>query len=71
MSASEGVRRLSRAIRLVGIFFGVAIGWMGYRNDNRPLILIGVLILAGALLVAWIVAGFGQPSPPKDEPPKG
>jgi len=61
MSGSEGMRRLSRVIRLVGIFFAVAIGWMGYRTDNWPVVLLGVLILAGALLLSWVVAGFGQP----------
>ncbi len=69
MSASEGMRRLSRAIRLVGIFLAVAVGWYGYRAGNWPVVLVGILILAAALLLAWVVAGFGASDSPKDNRP--
>ena len=65
MNTAEGLRRLASVIRWIGMFFVAAIVWHVARQTPHDwlVLFVGVLVLLAALMLAWVIDGFG--SPPK------
>jgi len=54
---------LASVIRWIGTFFAAAVVWLVARQTPHDwlVLFVGALVLAAALMLAWVVDGFGAP----------